>query len=58
MRPKSKLFKNLKTMRHGEVVIDSEQSSFREQARDRINEREDKVNEIDNEVAYIDEKLS
>ena len=33
-------------MRHGDVVIDSEHSSFREQARDRINEREDEVNKV------------
>lgn len=41
-------------MCHGEIFIDSEHSSFGEQARYRINEREDEVNEI----AHIDEKLS
>ena len=54
MRPKSKLFKKFKTMWRGENVIDSEHSSFGEQARYRINEREGDVNEI----SYIDEKLS
>ena len=54
VRPKSKLFKKINTMCHGEVFIDSEHSSFGEQARYRINEREDEVNEI----SHIDEKLS